>query len=57
MGPGPGRAAIQEWDAAGNKWRLVSGFYEADLDAIKPLLEAGAGAQPAENSGTLRACK
>lgn len=36
---GPGKAAIQQWDEAGRRWRLVSGFYEPDHELINSLLK------------------
>ncbi len=53
---GPGRAAIQQWDEAGKRWRLVSGFYEPDHDLIDPLLKADAERYARENNIPVRNC-
>jgi branched-chain amino acid transport system substrate-binding protein len=53
---GPGRAAIQQWNEAGKRWRLVSGFYEPDRDLIDPLLKADAERYAKENKIAVRDC-
>jgi branched-chain amino acid transport system substrate-binding protein len=53
---GPGRAAIQQWDEAGKRWRLVSGFYERDHELIDPLLKADSERYAKENGITIRSC-
>jgi branched-chain amino acid transport system substrate-binding protein len=53
---GPGRAAIQQWDEAGKRWRLVSGFYEPDRELIDPLLRADAERYADENGIAMRNC-
>jgi branched-chain amino acid transport system substrate-binding protein len=53
---GPGRAAIQQWDEAGKRWRLVSGFYEPDHDLIDPFLKADSERYARENKITVRDC-
>jgi branched-chain amino acid transport system substrate-binding protein len=53
---GPGRAAIQQWDSAGKRWRLVSGFYEPDRGLIDPLLKADAERYAKENKIAVRDC-
>jgi branched-chain amino acid transport system substrate-binding protein len=51
------RAAIQQWDARGQRWRLVSGFYGPDYDVIAPLIAADAQAYAKEKGITQRTCK
>jgi branched-chain amino acid transport system substrate-binding protein len=51
------RAAIQQWDARGNRWRLVSGFYGPDYDLIAPLIAADAASYAKEKGITPRPCK
>jgi branched-chain amino acid transport system substrate-binding protein len=53
---GPGKAAIQQWDEAGKRWRLVSGFYEPDHDLIDPLLKADSERYAKDNKIAVRAC-
>jgi branched-chain amino acid transport system substrate-binding protein len=54
---GSPRAAIQQWDAPGQRWRLVSGFYEPDYDLVTPLIEADSTRFAAEKGIPLRVCK
>jgi branched-chain amino acid transport system substrate-binding protein len=51
------RAAIQQWDARGQRWRLVSGFYKPDYDLIAPLIAADAAAYAKEKGTVPRTCK
>jgi branched-chain amino acid transport system substrate-binding protein len=51
------RAAIQQWDARGQRWRLVSGFYGPDNDVVAPLIAADAEAYAKEKGIAPRACK
>jgi len=53
---GPGKAAIQQWDAPGKRWRLVSGFYEPDRQFIAPLLQAESERYATENGISIREC-
>jgi branched-chain amino acid transport system substrate-binding protein len=53
---GPGRAAIQQWDETGKRWRLVSGFYEPDRELIDPLLKADSERYARENKIAVRDC-
>jgi branched-chain amino acid transport system substrate-binding protein len=53
---GPGKAAIQQWDDAGKRWRLVSGFYEPERDLIEPLLKADSEQYARENRIAVREC-
>jgi branched-chain amino acid transport system substrate-binding protein len=54
---GPGRAAIQQWDQAGKRWRLVSGFYEPDHALIDPLLKADSEQYAKDNKIAVRDCQ
>jgi branched-chain amino acid transport system substrate-binding protein len=54
---GSGRAAIQQWDGVGRRWRLVSGFYEPDRELIEPLLTADAKRFAQENKIQVRECR
>lgn len=54
---GPGKGAIQRWDAKAQKWTLVSKFYEPDWDVLKPLIEADSQQFAKENNITPRECK
>lgn len=51
------RAAIQQWDAIGQRWRLVSGFYGPDDALVAPLIAADAAAYAKEKGIVPRACK
>jgi branched-chain amino acid transport system substrate-binding protein len=51
------RAAIQQWDARGQRWRLVSGFYGPDNDLVAPLIAADAEAYAKEKAIVPRTCK
>lgn len=51
------RAAIQQWDARGQRWRLVSGFYRPDYDLIAPLIAADAAAYAKEKGIASRTCE
>jgi branched-chain amino acid transport system substrate-binding protein len=54
---GPGKAAIRQWDAPGNRWRLVSRFYEPDRELIDPLLKADSERYAKENNIAIRKCR
>lgn len=54
---GPGRAAIQKWDAKSGKWTLITEFYEADREVIDPLIKEDSEAYAKENNITPRECK
>jgi branched-chain amino acid transport system substrate-binding protein len=54
---GPGKAAIRQWDAPGNRWRLVSRFYEPDRELIDPLLKAESERYAKENNIAIRSCR
>jgi branched-chain amino acid transport system substrate-binding protein len=51
------KAAIQQWDAAGQRWRLVSRFYEPHYDVVVPLIKADAESYAKEKGIEPRACK
>jgi branched-chain amino acid transport system substrate-binding protein len=53
---GHGRAAIQQWDQAGKRWRLVSGFYEPDREFIEPLIRADSERYARESGIVIRTC-
>ncbi len=54
---GPGRGAIQQWDAGAGKWKLVSSFYDSDREVIDPLIAADSEQYAKENNITPRDCK
>jgi branched-chain amino acid transport system substrate-binding protein len=51
------RAAVQQWDARGQRWRLVSGFYGPDNDLVAPLIAADSAAYAKEKKIVPRTCK
>ncbi|UCH74144.1 MAG: ABC transporter substrate-binding protein [Rhodospirillales bacterium] len=53
---GPGRAAIQQWDAKAKKWSIVSKFYDRMPEITGPLIEADSSAYAKENNITARSC-
>jgi branched-chain amino acid transport system substrate-binding protein len=53
---GPGKVALQQWDANAKKWNMVSGFYEQLSDITAPLIEADSAQYAAENNVTPRSC-
>jgi branched-chain amino acid transport system substrate-binding protein len=54
---GPGRGAIQQWDAKAQKWKLITGFYDSDREVIDPLIQADSEQYAKENNITPRDCK
>jgi len=54
---GPGKAAVQQWDAEAKQWKMISDFYEPDMEVIQPLIKADAEAYAKENGITPRECK
>jgi branched-chain amino acid transport system substrate-binding protein len=54
---GPATGAIQQWDAAAQKWKLVTGFIESDQSVIDPLIKADSEQYAKENNITPRDCK
>jgi branched-chain amino acid transport system substrate-binding protein len=53
---GPGKAAIQQWDAKAKKWSIVSKFYDRMPEITGPLIEADSAAYAKENNITPRSC-
>ena len=53
---GSGKAAIQQWDELGKRWRLVSGFYEPNRELIDPLLKEDSERYARENGIAIRSC-
>ncbi len=53
---GPGKVAVQQWDAKAKQWKIVSKFYEPLRDVTGPLIEADSAAYAAENNVTPRDC-
>jgi branched-chain amino acid transport system substrate-binding protein len=51
------RAAIKQWDARGERWRLVSGFYGPDSDVVAPLIAADSEAYAKEKKIVPRTCE
>ncbi|MGA7329219.1 MAG: ABC transporter substrate-binding protein [Rhodomicrobium sp.] len=54
---GPATGAIQQWDAASGKWKLITGFIESDQSVIQPLILADSEQYAKENNITPRDCK
>jgi branched-chain amino acid transport system substrate-binding protein len=54
---GPGKAAIQQWDATGQRWRLVSRFYEPDRSLIEPMIRTDSERYATENGIAIRTCR
>lgn len=54
---GPGKVALQQWDAKAKKWSLVTGFYDSDRDVIDKLIAEDSMNYAKENSITPRTCK
>ena len=53
---GPGKVAVQQWDAKAKQWNIVSKFYEPLRDITGPLIEEDSAAYAAENNVTPRDC-
>ena len=53
---GPGRVAVQQWDAKAKKWSMASKFYEPLREITAPLIEADSMAYAKENNVTPRTC-
>ena len=53
---GPGKVALQRWDAKAKKWSIVSKFYEPLRDITGPLIEEDSSAFAKENNITPRTC-
>jgi branched-chain amino acid transport system substrate-binding protein len=54
---GPGKVAVQRWDAKAKKWNIVSKFYEPLRDITGPLIEEDSSAFAKENNITPHNCK
>jgi branched-chain amino acid transport system substrate-binding protein len=53
---GPGKVAVQQWDAKAKQWKIVSKFYEPLRDVTGPLIEEDSAAFAKENNITPRSC-
>jgi len=53
---GPGKAAIQQWDAKAKQWRIISKFYDRMPEITGPLIEEDSAAYAKENNITPRSC-
>ena len=53
---GPGKAAIQQWDAKAKKWSIVSKYYDRMPEITGPLIEEDSAAYAKENNITPRSC-
>jgi branched-chain amino acid transport system substrate-binding protein len=54
---GPGKVALQQWDAKAQKWHLVSDFYEPLRDITAPLIAEDSAQYAKENGVVPRICK
>jgi branched-chain amino acid transport system substrate-binding protein len=53
---GPGKVALQQWDAHAKKWSLVSDFYEPLRDITGPLIAEDSAQYAKENGVVPRIC-
>ncbi len=53
---GPGKAALQRWDASAKTWSIISDFYEPLRDITDPLVKEDSESYAAENDITPRSC-
>jgi branched-chain amino acid transport system substrate-binding protein len=53
---GPGKVALQQWDAKAKKWSFVSEFYTPDREVIDALIEEDSRNYAKENNITPRTC-
>jgi len=53
---GPGKVALQQWDAKEKKWNFASDFYTPDSDVVGRLIAEDSANYAAENKITPRAC-
>ena len=53
---GPGKVAVQRWDAKAKTWSIVSKFYDPLRDVTGPLIEEDAMGYAKENNITARDC-
>ncbi|MFY0693357.1 MAG: ABC transporter substrate-binding protein [Paracoccaceae bacterium] len=49
---GPGLGMVQQWDAAAQKWNLITDMIESDKAVINPLIDEDSAAFAAENNIT-----
>lgn len=49
---GNGLGAVAQWDAAAEKWNLITGYEGSDQDVIQPLIEEDSAAFAAESGIT-----
>ena len=53
---GPGKVALQQWDASAKQWKMVSDFYEPLREITGPLIAEDSAQFAAENNVTERNC-
>ncbi|MDC1214201.1 ABC transporter substrate-binding protein [Rhodospirillales bacterium] len=53
---GPGKVALQQWDAKEKKWNFASDFYTPDADVVGKLIAEDSANYAAENNITPRTC-
>ncbi len=53
---GPGKVALQQWDAKQKQWKIVSKFYDPLRDITGPLIKEDASQYAKENSVVPRIC-
>lgn len=53
---GPGKVALQQWDAKAKKWSFVSDFYTADREVVDALIKEDSENYAKENNITPRTC-
>ncbi|MDX1593364.1 MAG: ABC transporter substrate-binding protein [Gammaproteobacteria bacterium] len=53
---GPGKVALQQWDAKAKQWSIVTKFYEPLRDITGPLIKEDSEAYAKENNITPREC-
>ncbi len=53
---GPGKVALQRWDAKAKQWKIVSKFYEPLRSITGPLIEEDSAAYAKESNITPRSC-
>lgn len=53
---GPGKVALQQWDAQSKTWSFVTDFYEPDRDVVGALIAEDSANYAKENNITPRAC-
>ena len=53
---GPGKAAIQQWNAKTKEWKIVSKYYDRMPEITGPLIEEDSAAYAKENNITPRKC-